>query len=169
MNDFDPAQIHAMSVAPELLALSRRYAELSEDKRRAFQSRIAEHGIDPWQLPVVPLARQPGPMPLSLAQERLWYLWKLDPDSSAYTISLNVRLDGELSAEQLCAAFDGVMRRHEILRTRFEEREGVAWQIVEPDAQLDWSVHDLSELAAERDAALSEYIRLTAIRPFDLT
>ena len=170
MNDFDLVWTrYASAVDPELLALSKRYAELPDDKREAFRSRIAENQIESWRLPVVPIARRREPAPLSPLQERLWYLWKLEPDSSAYAITLNVRLEGELSPERLRSAFEGVVSRHDILRTRFEERDGEAWQVVQTDAPVAWSDDDLSRLtASEREAALSQRIRKMAMQPFDL-
>ena len=114
---------------------------------------------------IIPRSHPSEGAPLSLAQERLWYLWKLNPVSSAYTIALCVRLDGELSAERLRVAFAGVVQRHESLRTHFVERDGIAWQVIRPDAAIDWSEHDLS-IASTPD--ISAHIDALTLTPFDL-
>ncbi|MEZ2133197.1 MULTISPECIES: condensation domain-containing protein, partial [unclassified Sinorhizobium] len=69
----------------------------------------------------VPIAPRPAGlerMPLSPAQERLWFLWRLDPDSAAYTIAGSIRLEGALDADALRSAAAAVVARHESLRTR---------------------------------------------------
>ena len=71
------------------------------------------------------------PMPQSLAQNRLWITWQLDPHSSAYNIPGALRLRGELDEDALRASFQQLIERHESLRTRFFERDGVALQQVD--------------------------------------
>ncbi len=71
-----------------------------------------------------PLASRPRPdgiAPLSFAQERLWFLSRLEPESTAYHIGVGARLRGRLDRSALAAALDEVVRRHEVLRTVFEE------------------------------------------------
>jgi hypothetical protein len=70
-------------------------------------------------------------LPQSLAQNRLWITWQLDPHSSAYNIPGALRLRGELDEDALRASFQQLIERHESLRTRFFERDGVALQQVE--------------------------------------
>src|SRR5262249_54573294 len=78
-----------------------------------------------------PIPRRPadGPVPLSFSQLRLWFLDRLLPGSSAYNIPSAVRLDGVVDLAALAAAVGEVVRRHEVLRTRFAEVDGVPWQI----------------------------------------
>ncbi|MEV6823927.1 amino acid adenylation domain-containing protein [Amycolatopsis sp. NPDC051102] len=64
----------------------------------------------------------PRPAPLSHAQERLWFLARLDPGSPAYHLPLSVRITGALDTARLAAAWDTVMARHEALRSVIEER-----------------------------------------------
>ncbi len=125
-------------------------------------------GAEPPPPPILPAPRT-GPLPLSFAQRRLWFLHRLDPRSAAYNIPLAVRLDGRLDAPALAASLAAIVRRHEILRTRFGERDGEPVQIVEPPdgAPLPLARVDLSDQsdpeAAARDRAADE-----ARRPFDL-
>ncbi|MFD9540883.1 amino acid adenylation domain-containing protein [Streptomyces sp. NPDC060022] len=82
--------------------------------------------------PVVPAARRPDPLPLSYAQQRLWFLNRLEGPSSAYNIPLVLELHGTLDADALCAALRDVVERHEALRTVFPERDGVPHQLIVP-------------------------------------
>ena len=68
---------------------------------------------------------------LSFAQQRMWFINQLQPDSPLYNISLGVRLDGELQIDALRRTFDEVVRRHESLRTHFAVVDGEPLQVIE--------------------------------------
>ncbi|MDP6617721.1 MAG: condensation domain-containing protein, partial [Gammaproteobacteria bacterium] len=78
-------------------------------------------------VPLVPAGRN-QPLALSWAQQRLWFLDQLEPDSSAYNISWTVRLKGELHFAEMQAALNRLVERHETLRTCFPATEGVPQQ-----------------------------------------
>ncbi|HYG61640.1 MAG TPA: amino acid adenylation domain-containing protein, partial [Thermoanaerobaculia bacterium] len=124
----------------------------------------------PWRLPPpVPLPRDGSPFPLSFAQERMWLLHRLDPESPAYHVAGEVRLTGSLDVAALAAALDDLVRCHEALRTRFPEGEGGPVQVVEPVSPLALQVIDLSDLPEEVRSAEAERLALAmARRPFDL-
>jgi acyl carrier protein len=81
-------------------------------------------------LRIPPLGRgsREGGVPLSFAQQRLWFIDQLQPGSTAYNIPFAVRLSGELDREALKWSVGEIVRRHEALRTRFPGRDGVAVQ-----------------------------------------
>ncbi|WP_336081265.1 non-ribosomal peptide synthetase [Nocardia sp. SSK8] len=80
--------------------------------------------------------RERGPLvPLSLAQQRMWFLARLDPGSSAYNIPVALRLSGPLDTAALTAALDDVLDRHEVLRTVYPEIDGAGHQRVLPTAE----------------------------------
>ncbi|HSK80241.1 MAG TPA: amino acid adenylation domain-containing protein, partial [Thermoanaerobaculia bacterium] len=111
----------------------------------------------------------PGPAPLSFAQERLWFLYLLDPGSTAYNLPLVVRLRGPLDAGALAAALREICRRHEALRTTFAEVAGEPVQIVSLLDPPPLPGVDLSGLPAPARAAEAERrTREEARRPFDL-
>jgi amino acid adenylation domain-containing protein/non-ribosomal peptide synthase protein (TIGR01720 family) len=109
------------------------------------------------------------PMPQSLAQNRLWITWQLDPKSSAYTIPGALRLRGELDEDALRGSFQQLIERHESLRTRFFERDGVALQQVVAAAEFNLQRIDISDLPlAEREAKARQIREDEARTQFDL-
>ncbi|MDE1182644.1 non-ribosomal peptide synthetase [Paraburkholderia sp.] len=102
-------------------------------------------------------------IPLTDGQERLWFLWKLEPDSAAYTISGAVNLTGALDRNAVRRALDGLLDRHESLRTRFVEADGQPWQVVDDARSYDWREEHAGG-ADELDARLKALTRM----PFDL-
>ncbi|WP_435795219.1 amino acid adenylation domain-containing protein [Nocardia aurea] len=79
---------------------------------------------------------RPDPVPLSLAQQRMWFLNRLEPESAAYNIPVMLRLSGQLDTAALEAALDDVIGRHEVLRTIYPETAGEPRQSVLDDPQL---------------------------------
>ncbi|MGY2212516.1 non-ribosomal peptide synthetase [Pseudomonas pergaminensis] len=114
------------------------------------------------------LSRQ-DELPQSLAQNRLWITWQLDPHSSAYTIPGALRLRGELDEDAVRASFQQLIQRHEALRTRFYERDGQAFQRIDAKVEFELQVIDLSDLpAAEREARAQQIREDEARTQFDL-
>ncbi|WP_374586473.1 amino acid adenylation domain-containing protein, partial [Pseudoduganella sp.] len=112
-----------------------------------------------------------GVLPLSFAQQRLWFLDQLQPEASlAYHMPGALHLHGPLDRDALRAALDQVVARHESLRTSFVSVDGKPQQVVAPaDAGFPLLVLDLTGLAgAERDAALERIAAEEAGRHFDL-
>ncbi|HSF42721.1 MAG TPA: amino acid adenylation domain-containing protein [Thermoanaerobaculia bacterium] len=121
--------------------------------------------------PVRPLPRD-GELPLSFAQERLWFLEQLHPGSPLYSMPLALRLTGPLSVPALQRSLTRLVRRHETLRTRFEDRAGQPRQVIDPPAEVELAVVSLEPLAAAggdlREAEAGRWAAEEALRPFDL-
>ncbi|HST62687.1 MAG TPA: condensation domain-containing protein, partial [Longimicrobium sp.] len=119
--------------------------------------------------PLVPVPRDGSPLPLSFAQQRLWFIEQLEPGSTAYHMPSALRLRGPLDPRALERALGEVVRRHEALRTTFGETEGVPFQVVHPAGTARLELADLSRLApAEREAEARRLVREEAQRSFDL-
>ncbi|MEV5442095.1 amino acid adenylation domain-containing protein [Streptomyces sp. NPDC052644] len=108
-----------------------------------------------------------GPAELSYAQQRLWLLHRLQPDSPAYNIPAAVRLTGPLDEERLRHALYTVAGRHDILRTTFTEQDGRPVQIVGERPLVEFTRTDLRDDPDPR-AAASRIAAELAARPFDL-
>jgi amino acid adenylation domain-containing protein len=109
-----------------------------------------------------------GGLPLSFAQQRLWFIQQLDPHSAAYHIPAAVRLQGRLDVAALEHALSEIVRRHEILRTKFAFVDGRPVQVITPGENVVLSQLDLSEREdGEREA--SRLVREEAWRPFNLS
>ncbi|MFB2973200.1 amino acid adenylation domain-containing protein [Aerosakkonema sp. BLCC-F183] len=108
-------------------------------------------------------------LPLSFAQQRLWFLHQLEPDSPAYNLPKTVRLRGKLNIAALEGSLREVMRRHEILRTNFTVKNGKPVQIIDSNTIIELPVIDLQELPeTEREAEALRLATIEAQRPFDL-
>ncbi|MFE3188838.1 amino acid adenylation domain-containing protein [Nocardia sp. NPDC059240] len=94
---------------------------------------------------------RPERIPLSLAQQRMWFLNQFDPASAAYNIPIAVRLSGALDVDALHFAVADLIERHEILRTIYPQRDGDPAQLILPVGQ---GVPDLSPMSVEADALL---------------
>jgi alpha-ketoglutarate-dependent taurine dioxygenase/acyl carrier protein len=118
--------------------------------------------------PIVPVPSR-GTLPLSFAQERLWLVDRLEPNSTAYNMPAALRLVGSLNIAALEQSFNEIVRRHEVLRTTFTEVDGQPVQAIALSLTLKIPVVDLQALPeTERDA---EVLRLAAQEtqlPFDL-
>ena len=120
---------------------------------------------------VLPSRHRAHSLPLSFGQQRQWFLWQLDPASTAYHIKHALRLSGPVDVQALSAGFDGLIGRHESLRTIFRAgAEGSAEQVIQPALQLDITHVDLREMAvSEREVRATEKAQNIVAAPFDLT
>ncbi|MGD1704673.1 amino acid adenylation domain-containing protein [Dapis sp. BLCC M229] len=123
------------------------------------------------QLPVIqPLPRNGEPLPLSWAQERLWFIDQLEGGSETYNDSGALRIKGNLNDDALKSAIVEIVRRHEVLRTRFQANDGTPVQIVEPDINFQLEVSDWQNLSPnQQETDLQKYARQEAAKPFNLT
>ncbi|MEP2639437.1 amino acid adenylation domain-containing protein, partial [Roseobacter sp.] len=106
----------------------------------------------------------PRHAPLSLAQQRLWFIDQMDPGRSVYTICVALRIEGDLDQTRLTTALDQIYARHDSLRTRFADRDGTPVQIIDPAAPLPLDHRDHRDDAAGVDPTL----RVFAQQSFDL-
>ncbi|MEO7385789.1 MAG: amino acid adenylation domain-containing protein, partial [Gammaproteobacteria bacterium] len=118
--------------------------------------------------PLVARARA-GPLPLSFAQQRLWYVEQLNPGTAAYNLVTVLRLQGALDRQALCQALDAVVARHESLRTRIAATDGEPRQVIEANSSMALVEHDLriSDVGLAESKA-RELAQEEADRPFDL-
>ena len=106
---------------------------------------------------------------LSYAQQRLWFLDRLEGEGSQYNVPAPVRVHGELDGSALAAALRAIVERHESVRTVFEEVDGEPRQVVLEDVAVPLATVDLTGLGPDaRERELERLVRDDARRPFDL-
>ncbi|HEX8821936.1 MAG TPA: condensation domain-containing protein, partial [Archangium sp.] len=111
-----------------------------------------------------------GELPLSFAQQRLWFLDQLEPGSPLYNIPAAVRLEGTLDVAALERGFTELVRRHESLRTTFVEVGGSPVQKIAPSLSVELPVESLEQHpAAEHEEQVQRLAREESQRPFELT
>jgi len=121
--------------------------------------------------PPPPIEPRPhgGPLPLSFAQERLWLLDRLEPESAFYSIPVILRLHGRIDTSALAAALTVIATRHEVLRTTFEVGDRGPVQVIGPPIDVPLVHVDLSgESPAERELSAAGVVQEESRRPFDL-
>lgn len=119
-----------------------------------------------------PLGRagRQGPIPLSFAQRRLWFLDQLEPGNPLYNVASVARVEGELNYEALEKSLNEIARRHESLRTTFPNLDGEPAQAIAPEVEIRLQILDCSHLG-DLTACENEARRLASAeiqKPFDL-
>ncbi|TMC17286.1 MAG: methyltransferase domain-containing protein, partial [Chloroflexi bacterium] len=113
---------------------------------------------------------RPDELPLSFAQERLWFLHQWAAESAWYNIALALRLTGPLQLAALAWSLASIVQRHEVLRTTIEQRAGQPVQVIAEQSWLAMPVIDLQGWVADkREQQVSLLQRVEAERPFDLS
>jgi acyl carrier protein len=118
---------------------------------------------------VIPVAPRTGHMPLSFAQERLWFLDQLEPGKTSYNMPFAYRLAGELGVEALQSALNTLVQRHEILRTAIGNHEGKPYLSIEEHLDFHLAVENLHDLSTtERDEFIQRFSHKEIVEGFNL-
>ncbi|MBB2496021.1 amino acid adenylation domain-containing protein [Pseudomonas sp. UL070] len=144
-------------------ALARRFLALGTTEQKRFLELLAGKGIRFDRLPLVPAPRSEH-LPASHAQQRLWLVAQMEPDSSAYHMVGAFGLEGELDRSALLKALELIVERHEALRTRFYEHDGQLCQHIDAPGPLALDEQDLQG----RPEAVQALADAHAARAFDL-
>ena len=149
--------------------LPAEMAAFSAKKMELLQILLEEEDVEPRQDHTILPRRDAGDLSLSFAQSRLWFLTELEPESSFYHISRAYQLAGDLRVETLQQSFKEIVRRHEILRTTFPNRNGQPSQLITPTTTFQVqtvSLDGCDEVTVE--TALQSLLSAEIQRPFDL-
>ncbi len=148
--------LRAVFEAPTVAALAERVEALQRER------------LQPQAPPVVRVPRD-RPMPLSFAQQRLWFIDQLTPGVVMYNVPVRIRLRGPVDAAAVQRALDEMLRRHEVLRTRFPAEDGQPVQHIDPPNPAHLPVSDLSSYSVEdRQAEVRRLIAGQSRTVFDL-
>ena len=138
-------------------------AQLSEQVESSF------HQKQLLAVPAIEPAAHQGELPLSLAQESLWFLDQLEGIGSTYNMPMPLRFTGRLNIAALEQSLMAVIQRHAILRTNFLVREGQPVQVIADDRSLNLPIVNLQNLPdAEQERQLQDRIAAEVQTPFDL-
>jgi natural product biosynthesis luciferase-like monooxygenase protein/amino acid adenylation domain-containing protein len=147
--------------------LTRTLAALDPKKRELLALLARREGIDLARTPIVPLPRDGSPLPLSFAQERLWFLDQLVPGGTAWNLPSAVRVRAPLDPAVVGRAFAEVARRHETLRMTFAMAGEQPVQVIAPPGPVPVPVIDLAGLA-DPEPEMRRIAAEEARAPFDL-
>ncbi|HSG40329.1 MAG TPA: amino acid adenylation domain-containing protein, partial [Thermoanaerobaculia bacterium] len=158
----------ALARVREALGADLPLRALFEAPTPAALAQVAEAANQDVALPPLRPIPRGGELPLSFAQERLWFLDQLAPGGSAYSIPVAVRLRGSLDVGRLGRSLSEIARRHEILRSSFPVAQGRPVLRIAPVLPLDPARVDLTGLPAGWEDEVARLIGEEAVRPFDL-
>ncbi len=137
----------------------------------AFAQRVEQalrQGED-LRMPALVARERPEVLPLSFAQQRLWFLDQLEPDSPTYLVPHAIRIDGKVDVPALQSSLQELISRHESLRTTFEQRDGQPMQVIHPVGSSPLPVIDLQGLAEqEREQQARQLASQERQHPCDL-
>ena len=147
----------------------RRLADLSPDRRALFIARLQKGGVEESGGRVAPRPARSNHLPLSFAQQRLYFLYTYDPGDPAYNMPSALRLRGRLDCAALERSIGEIIRRHEALRTTFPIVEGQPTQYVSPPSGFELPRTDLTRFPREeRETDARRLASAEAQTPFDL-
>ena len=166
-------------LATQLISRVRDVFQVELPLRNAFESPtvaalaervdVALRSTGTQEIPPIRRIPRDQEIPLSFAQQRLWFLDQLEPNSAMYNMPDAVRLSGALDVAALERSLNEIVRRHEGLRTNFQAREGRPVQVIAPERTIALPVIDLTELAEEeREAEVLRWAQGEAQQPFNL-
>ncbi|AUB35489.1 Non-ribosomal peptide synthetase component F [Nostoc flagelliforme CCNUN1] len=165
-------------LATQLISRVRNIFQVELPLRSLFEATTIaslSQYIQQWQQqlqqlapPLEPVARV-GELPLSYAQQRLWFFNQLEPSNAAYNMPGAMRLQGQLNVAALAQSLQEVVRRHEALRTNFTSLDGQAIQIIHPPGDWQLTILDWQHLSlSEQEHQTQQLATKEAQRPFDL-
>ncbi len=169
---------HSLLVT-QVLARVREYLKVELPIRSIFDAPLLEQFAQVIQeqisagrqseLPSITRVSREGELPLSFAQQRMWFFDQLSTGTSAFNITSGVRLQGSLNVAALEQTFSEIIRRHEILRTSFHSVNTQPVQLIQPPSKFKLPLVDLSLLALEqRERQAARLAQDETLRRFDL-
>ncbi|MEM6613640.1 MAG: amino acid adenylation domain-containing protein [Cyanobacteria bacterium P01_C01_bin.72] len=154
--------------APEDALTEELMVQLKERKSEIIEFLAVANNFQVRKSEIKPVARH-NSLPLSFAQQRLWFMEQLQPGGGAYNIPTGVRLTGDLNLGVFQQSLQEIIRRHGVLRTNFKTEAGQPVQIINPEVDFDLTIKDLQELETEERAIkVQELSREAATYTFDL-
>ena len=157
---------------PTVTLLARQVDRVLATRGEATSQAIAAPvtpSVIPSPIPSISAQPRDARLPLSFAQQRLWYYDQLNPGSSVFNIPFALTLSGQLDITALSQSLDYLVARHEVLRTALPSEQGEPWQQILESLRVKLPLEDLSAIEpASQQAVLTEKIAAVVKAPFDL-
>ncbi len=152
--------------------INQKIANLSAEKRALLELKLKNKKNKNTNTPKyerIPQRSNRDLVPLSFAQQRLWFLEQLETNNPFYNTSGAFLLHGNLNLQILQQALSEIVRRHEVLRTSFQTVNGTPVQVIHPEATMNINLVDLQQHSEkERQTLLQQLAQQEAITPFNL-
>src|SRR5215471_10392158 len=149
--------------------IDQQLSDLSPAKRALLELRLKQKKSSGPVVPAIIRRAYKDTAPLSFAQQRLWFLDQLEPGNAFYNMPRAIRLGGKLNVGALTRTLQTITNRHEVLRTTFRYEDGAPVQVINPAAEVELPLMDLSGLGAEeREHEARRLANEEGKRPFDL-
>ncbi|HET7286856.1 MAG TPA: amino acid adenylation domain-containing protein, partial [Pyrinomonadaceae bacterium] len=151
--------------------MSSASPSLSDKRRRMLELLLATNGAGLKQTARLRrLSPSDNHPPLSFAQQRLWFLDQLVPNSPFYNVPAAIRISAPLRPDLMQSTLNEIIKRHEVLRTSFQERGGKPFQVIAPVLEIPFELRDLRSLnPAVREQVCLKLVTENATKPFDLS
>ncbi len=151
-------------------SLEKRLARLSPEKRQLMEKLLKQGEKTQARSSAIPRRKIPDRARLSFAQQRLWFIDRMSPGHASYNVSYVAGLPFPVDPDVIERIVNEIVRRHEVLRTRFEDLDGEPFQVIIPSLYVQVALFDLSSLPDhEHEAEASRLATEEACRSFDLT
>jgi len=145
-------------------------AQLSPAKRALLEQRLKQKAVQTTAETSIPRLSDRDSAPLSFSQTRMWFLDQLEPGNTAYNRPSNIHITGQLNLTVLEQSLNEVIRRHDILRTKFPAFDGQPTQVIMPTLTLSLPIIDLSDLPKnQKEEEVQRLATQEAQQPFDLS
>ncbi|MEM7556368.1 MAG: condensation domain-containing protein, partial [Cyanobacteria bacterium P01_A01_bin.84] len=155
--------------APDEVLTPELTAELKARKPEIIAFLQEANLVNQKTVTSIPVTPRTDKLPLSFAQQRLWFLEQLQPGSSTYHIPTAVRLTGSLNVEVLQQVINTIIQRHEVLRTNFKTVDEELIQVISPSKELNLNSINLQFIPeAEQEIKVKQIVIEEARKPFDL-
>ena len=150
--------------------IAKQITELSSEKRQLLERYLKTAGLNLARAVILPLSRETNQFPLSFAQQRLWFLDQLEPNTAVYNIPDMHQFSGPLNLAALERSLNEIVQRHEILRTTFQTVDGGPVQVIAEAQPRELEVIDLSHVPQPlRESEAQKLAHDEGEQPFDLT
>lgn len=145
-------------------------SQLSPEKRKLLEKLLSQQNIDLKKKRILPQSREQNRFPLSYAQQRMWFLDQWEPGNPMYNNPAAVSIAGRVNVDAVKQALRELGKRHEVLRTVFENEHGNPVQVIQPESNIALQQLDVQHLSEdEQQKTLREEANAEAQAPFDLS